>query len=125
MGWCSELEASYHGSRVYLKERGGSMSIDVTLRRLSVLVNKYQNLGLYLQKCIELSPHTHEDLKLMQATLKATEKQMTAYEEALAVTIEDAMLLHEDMRRGKFVKRERAVAIVANYDSQRYQEHRS
>jgi hypothetical protein len=94
-------------------------SSDASLRRLSCLVSRYLHLGSHLQKCRELLPYASRDLTQMNVALTITHQEMKGFEEALATLIEDAMVLHEDLRQTKFHKRRAAVAITCSEDSKR------
>jgi hypothetical protein len=92
---------------------------DASLRRLSCLVSRYLHLGEHLQKCRELLPYASNNVTQISMALAVTHQEMKGFEEALATLIEDAMVLHEDLRQQKFRKRRAAVAITSNLDSQR------
>ena len=94
-------------------------SSDASLRRLSVLVSRYLHLGQHLQKCRELLPHASSELVDIERALALTHQEMTGFEDALGLLIDESMVLHDDLRRGKFQQRRRAVAIASSIDRSR------
>lgn len=89
------------------------MEQDASLRRLSGLVSRYMQLGEHLQRCRDLMPQASPTLIDISRVVAIAHQEMKSFEWALAELIDDAMILHDDLRRAKFQKRRQAAAIVS------------